>query len=340
VVACGWPNKSGKHRLIDRHYKWYHPTLAQCWPKLAVGLLASISLSPLASTLAVPVAKKFITVTFPNDKSLAQLMVYNFDEVNHQSTSRRTRLVAQGVVKIPVNSSIVVILNFDGLEHLSSLEPLGELVEEFSASKLEVEDKHIPHLKKFPKIRRLNLNDALITDKSLPIIGSLKELIDLRLSTTDVTGTGFGALTGLPLRIVNLSGISLKPGTLSKIKSLPEKIIDLNVSKTGCTAIEMPFIGQCIKLTNLDISGNKQIGDSSIKDLSKLTKLKTLQLQDTSVTEKSLPQLAKLPLLKKLVVRSKSFWIKGFGKSPKATLTIYDASASKNVSPDLFDPSH
>ncbi len=340
MVACGWPNKSGKHRLIDRHHTRYHQTLAQCWPKLAATLLACISMSALASTLAAPAAKKFITVTFPSDKSLAQLMVYDFDEVNHQSISRRTRIVAQGNVRIPANSSIVMILNFDGLEHLKSLEQLGDQVEEFSASKLEVEDKHMPHLKKFPRIRRLNLNDALITDKSLPIIGSLKELIDLRLSNTDVTGTGFGALTGLPLRIVNLSGISLKPGTLSKIKSLPEKLIELNVSKTGCTAIAMPFIGQCIKLTNLDISGNKQIGDGSIKDLSKLTKLKTLQLQDTSITEKSLPQLAKLPLLKKLIVRSRSFWFKGFGKSPKATLAIYDASASKNLSPDLFDPFH
>ncbi len=326
--------------FISRHQQRYHKKLSQCWPQLVACLLACLSISALACALAAPVAKKYITVSFPRDKALAELIVYDFDEENHQTISRRSRLMAQGQVKIPANSSIVMILTFDGLEHLSSLEQLSEQVAELSASKLELEDKHMPHLKKFPKIRRLNLNDALITDKSLPIIGNLKEINDLRLSSTDVTGTGFGALTGLPLKVVNLSGISLKPGTLSNIKSLPERLTDLNVSKTGCTAIDMAFIGQCAKLTNLDISGNKQIGDGSTKYLIKLTKLKTLQLQDTSITEKSLPQLAKLPFLKKLVVRNRSFWIKGFGKSPKSTLAIYDVSTSGNSSADMFEPLH
>jgi hypothetical protein len=65
-----------------------------------------------------------------------------------------------------------------------------------------------------------------------------------------------------------------------------------------------------------------------------------MSIADTAVTDASLPVLAKMPSLKRLVVRPRTFWKKGSGKSPRSDLTIVDATDDSRTPIDVFGPLH
>ena len=139
---------------------------------------------------------------------------------------------------------------------------------------------------------------------------------------------------------ISLEGIALKPGALAKLKPHAGKLNGLDVSKNGLTDADMVAIGDLHNLTHLDISGNKLVDDNGMKYLQSLTNLSALRINDTSITEKSLPIINKLPQLHYVVVRNSQFWICGRPQNTKSQIKFSDAASLNKAPLDIFGPLH
>ncbi len=188
----------------------------------------------------------------------------------------------------------------------------------------------------------LNLNETLVTDKSLPVISSFDYLCELRLSSTDVTGEGFDSLLNLKhLGNLNLYGTPLKKAAWLKLKPLFPKLYDLDLTGVNMQKSDAELLQYLSNIINLDIHANGELDDSCVKYLSKLNTLQVLIITDLKITDKSLPVLAKLPKLKTLVVRPAKFWTPGQPRMKlRPGLEIVDAAARSRTPIEIFRPVH
>jgi hypothetical protein len=252
------------------------------------------------------------------------------------------RALATGTLRLPINSELQVNLRFDGLEHMDQLAILNNCrVACFSAADLDFEDRHIQYLQGFKNLRSLNLGDTLVTDKSLAQIGLLAKLGVLDLIKTNVTGSGFDSLTNLhQLYDFNIEGTNLKPGNIRKIKPLMANILFFNLTRTGLTKQDAAILPELKIVRVLNIATNKQIDNDCVKYLGQMKELKTLTIDDTSITDKSIPDLIKLPKLQQVIVRDKAFWTKKEHKRQYGHVEFVDVEKLSNAPVEVFTPLH
>jgi len=315
------------------------------------GLLFLLLLTLQLAVAAAPKVEKGVEVGHPPKYSmftfLSQTPVANIlyavadPTPNDQTKVRWERVPAQGRTRLPLNSEMKIDLSFASLEHLNLLEQLYPcLVVYFSASHLDFEDKHMRCARGFKGLRMIDMKDTLITDKSLAQLGMFPELRILGLNRTDVTGTGFESLKNLhKVYDLGIEGINLKPGTIAKLKPLMAKLTSFDVSNTGLTKTDAAILNELKSLQMLSISGNRQIDDDCVKYLSQLNELKTLSMHDTSITEKSIPVLIKLPHLLRVIVREKKFWKSSKHQTKYGKVEFVDFARISNIPVDFFmDP--
>ncbi len=278
-------------------------------------------------------------LNFPPGPALAQILWITKKE---GSTKIKARVLASGKVKVPKNQPLEVILSTEALEHMDSIEQLAAFpVTSFVAARLDFTDDHMRHLKNFKWLAHLNLDETLVTDKSLALIATFKELMALRISVTDVTGSNFEALTKLPILLhLNIHGTNLKPGCLAKLKGAFGHFIDLDLSATSLRREDAAALTSATELKSLDLAGNKGFDDSCVVYLAGMKHLKSLKINDTSVTEQSLAKLSKLPKLKSLIVRNRTFWRSGVPSETSGQLKVIDCSVKNNASLEVFEPLH
>ena len=287
---------------------------------------------------------EYCQLSFPPGRPLAEILWKSGSAPNRKRlVNGKERALAAGRLAVPRNSAIELILLYDGLEHLDALDQFGQcLITNFSASKLEFDDAAMTHIKVFKHLDSLNLNETLVTDKSLPVIGCLVDLNALRLSSTDVTGEGFDALLNLKhLFNLNLYGTPLKKGSLAKLKPLFPQLYDLDLTGVNMQKSDAELLQYLSTIVNLDLHANGELDDSCVKYLSKLNTLQVLYITDTKITDKSLPVLAKLPKLKTLVVRPAKFWTPGQPHAKlRPGLEIVDAVSRSRAPLEIFRPVH
>ena len=323
-------------------------------------ILASFSYAALppgeakdAATVAIPsnsVAKANSSsgsyqLNFPTKCALGQILWQRAAGGTVQaevSKKDKLRVLACGQVSLPKNVLFEVVLAPEALDHMDSIEQFALLpVVNMVAAKLDFTDEHMKHLKNFKCLLHLNLDETLITDKSLALIGTFKELVALRLSVTDVTGSGFETLSNLPrLLTLNVRGINLKPDSLAKLKGTLSHLTDLDLSNTNLGKENASAIALAAELKILDIAGNKRFDDSCVGYLANLKHLKSLNITDTAVTDKSLAALAKLPKLRSITVRARTFWRSGQPGQLSGRLKVIDSAARSNTTLDMFSPLH
>lgn len=259
------------------------------------------------------------------------------------SINGKERVLATGTVALPQNYNIEIILQYDALEHIDSLDQLALCqVTDFSAGRLEFTDAHMSHLKNFKHLTTLNLDQTLITDKSLPLIGTFTNLRELRLSDTDVTGESFDALASLHhLSHLNLYGTALKRGCLAKLKPIFPNLIDLDLTAVGMAKSEAALLQYLDNIVSLDLRGNKNLDDGCVKYFSKLDKLVKLSITDTAISDKSLSTFSQLPRLKTLVVRPSTFWTSNQPRAKiRADLEVVDTASRSRTPVEIFRPVH
>ena len=286
---------------------------------------------------------KYAFFTFPPQAPVAKILyVTTTPGQIDEKKERWEPALAQGRIRLPINCEMKIDLSFASLEHMNVLEQLYPCrVVWFSAANLDFEDRHMQYARGFKDLRRLNLVDTLVTDKSLTQIGLFEKLSTLRLNATDVTGSGFGSLKNLHnLCDLNIEGIDLQPGTIARLKPLMANLQSFDVAKTGLTKKDAAILKELKVVHDLSISANRQMDNDCVNYLGHLKELKSLSIFDTSITDKSIPILIKMPQLRTVKVRDKEFWTSIKHQTKYGQVEFIDVSRSTTIQSDFFSPLH
>ena len=188
---------------------------------------------------------------FPKDRSFGRLYkVAGFDPVQGTTVIRPHFSLAQGQVKLPAGCNIRLELSY-----LASEDPTPLL-------KINCD--------RITSIDARNLDN--FDDKTLKTISQLKNVMELRLDTTDVTDQG-----------------------LEMLKSM-SKLVDLNVRKTLITSSGLAVFKEMRRLQRLAIGFNR-LSDDSLVQLEPLANLEYLYVPACQLSDKAIDHIAKLKQL-------------------------------------------
>jgi Leucine-rich repeat (LRR) protein len=155
------------------------------------------------------------------------------------------------------------------LAHLSAFPKLRKVL----LIRAKITDDGINELKKLPNLEDLNLTGCkALTDKGFARVGELKGLRSLSLSSTNITNDSVALLKGLTrLEKLNLSTTRVDDGALAHLEGMTE-LRELN-------------------LFNVGELGKKRVTDAGLEHLKGLTKLEVLLIPNSKVTGKGMAYL-------------------------------------------------
>jgi internalin A len=135
------------------------------------------------------------------------------------------------------------------------------------------------HLEKdFGKAYFVILSDTKVKDNDLEVLKSLGPIAIIKLNVTSISDRGLQALTRADL----------------------SKLVQLELSGTKITNDCSSFFRCTPMLKNLDVSGT-HIGDKFVEEIARIcSRLEILEISEVKITDKSIPLLSKLKLLKSL----------------------------------------
>ncbi|MBU6453285.1 MAG: hypothetical protein KGS72_15995 [Cyanobacteria bacterium REEB67] len=254
----------------------------------------------------------------------------------------RAWLKARGLVRLPRDRDIEVKLTYDGLQNLPYLKLLSVCrVTSFESSGLDFEDKHIQYLTPLQQLRRISLEDCLVTDKAFASLSRFPRLSNLSVGRSCIDGSGLGDLKGLStLRIFCLEGNILKPGAVAQLKPLLPKLRSLNLTRTKLQKKDAAILKEMTDIEVVALADNKQIDDACMEYIKGLKHLHTLAIHDTAVTDRSIAIFQGLPSLKKVFVRDKTFWITRKRVDKIGNVEYHDAEQLSNIPVDILAPLH
>lgn len=151
-------------------------------------------------------------------------------------------------------------------------------------------------------VSHLNLTGPLVTNASLPIMGSFKGLKGVALlgANVDVQGVKqLATMTGLEsLHISTAGGAAIGPDALPHLARLT-RLRRLALPGAALTGERFQELAALTMLDDLDL-GQAAITDAGLRELAQLGTVKFLNLAGTQITDAGLPLLAKLNRLEYL----------------------------------------
>lgn len=176
-------------------------------------------------------------------------------------------------------------------------------------------DDVILHLRAFPALRQLNIQETQATDRVMEVIGSLKNLEILRMPRAAVTDRGIAKLRGLSrLKNLAVTHTRLTDASISHLKTLTQlEVLDLqggNVTDRGMAHLRGMTNLKALLLSNDGSFVLQDITDAGMAHLSRLSKLEFLAIQRCKITDAGLESLKGLENLKVL-------WIIGSLTTPE-----------------------
>jgi len=206
-----------------------------------------------------------------------------------------------------------------GIQNLSDLTNLVEL----DLSDVSMTDQGLSYLSGLTKLRRLNLQSADVTDAGIDVLKNMPDLEELSLYRTKVTNAGLAKLAALKnLRTVDLrysrvssAGVRELASKLPRTELLilessnpePKRAVSASVvASKGDAAINewLHAIGGKVqmadgKITAVSLNGTS-VTDKELVVLTKLPQLKELSLQSTEISTIGLEQLGTVRSLERL----------------------------------------
>ncbi len=180
-----------------------------------------------------------------------------------------------------------------GWKHLKSLNLRGT----------KITDTTLEFLATVPSLHSLDVGFAEITDVGLDHLASVPSLRELTIGGNKLTDDGVQLLRQLPqLTYLDLSGfqrtdsglwsISLTENGVESIATLTE-LKELRLGGLSISARSLAKLKSLDKLERLSLHRCKRVGDDAVPSLSGFTRLKALDVKDTSMTEQGIAALRK-----------------------------------------------
>lgn len=169
----------------------------------------------------------------------------------------------------------------------------------FTDVSLELIDLHIDSGDDGPRLVRelghvisASFARTSVTDADLAPLNGLTTIEYLDLSGTQVQGPGLVHLRGMPLWRLSLQSTPLDDAGFAQLPKFVD-LHDLSLAKTRLSSGFIEHLHSYPQLETLDLS-YVAVTDDMVRQLSELP-LETLYLNNTPITAKSLPYLAKMP---------------------------------------------
>ena len=296
-----------------------------------------------AALAAGPQAEDYYQFSFP-PRDIAAQIVFNviYKDLKGQTRTREDRVLARGNFYLPKAAPLTIYFKPPAQNCMDSVEKLKVChVKQIDMHNMDFDDNHVMHLKDFKELTYLNLYGTLVSDKILPLVGKFSQLNLLKLSRSEVTGTTFAELCHLKkLKSLFCANTALKKGTVAALKPLCPQLYRLDIARTTLSKEDVAVVQYLTNAEVLDISHNTAIDDSCTKYLTGLKKLKTLYIEDTQITDKSLPTLLKLPALDRIFVRTAEFWRSTGKPINTGRVRVLDISDHSDAPLETFSPLH
>ena len=189
-------------------------------------------------------------------------------------------------------------------------------------------DQELAHLARQTHLQGLDLGDCELSNLSLRWLKDLQQLRTLDLSGNRLNDVGLEALKGLGQLVeLNLSGNRIRGPGLKQFAPAKLEILDCSQS------LEMQdwsWLGRLSQLRTLRANGSS-LKDQDLDALQKLPHLETLVLGQTNLTEAGLQKLAALKQLRTLQLEVASDNPKQLATLQRAAQTLQDALPSCKV---------
>ena len=183
------------------------------------------------------------------------------------------------------------------LEILSKLPKLEALLLDGS----EVTDSGLAHIARVESLANLHLTTpdrpSRITDMGLSHLANVKKLEGLWLSVDNLTETGFGRLSKLPIKSLFLDGLSSQHKALVEV-AIGWPLRSFGLEGTGVTDDWLSLLSSQTKLSLLDLSATSVTDDGMAKLASVIPSVSYLSLDATGLTDAGLMKLATAPALR------------------------------------------
>lgn len=280
---------------------------------LLLSLFAFVGLTPAASSslafyeLECSPSAPARKLMFPADKCYGFVDVV--PRVRGKKGLKSQRYAAQGKIDVPKDMVVGFVANRFFFEK-------PQIIKGFAPDSFDV-----------VTLKLLSMDDSEddLVDRALAAMTHLKGIRALVLDKSDASDEGFKSvakLTGLEklnaflvpsqgallkdcttlkkLKILCLDSVTIKEEYLKYLREY-SSLRSLSLSHTGLGDVGLKSIGACTNIEELVISRNSRITDAGLAHLKSLSKLRSINLLETSVTAKGLLALKGLPLRSLLV---------------------------------------
>lgn len=155
--------------------------------------------------------------------------------------------------------------------------------------------ENISHIK---SIIELNLSGNDLSNASVPAIAKLTKLTDLGAGETDITGDAL-AKTAIPMQLVHINFENNKSGSaLVQAMRNSRKARHLCLAGSDLDGADIETLSTMPELFKLEIGHNKNLRNQDLMPLTKLKKLKTLEIHGCpKLTAAIIPTLAQMKSL-------------------------------------------
>ncbi len=200
-------------------------------------------------------------------------------------------------------------------------------------SDIEFRNEDLAIFQTFPKLRRLTLWGAGITDEGMGEVAKLTQITHLTLFNTELTSAGLEKLKPLA---GNLEALNLRRSTYLTDDGLAhltgfDKLVQLDLLYNNFTNDVLAYVNELEQLKVLDLRGCVLINDAGLEKLKSLTQLKALKLRNAGMSDQGLAVVENFPHLQLLFVQDGNITDEGLkhlkGLKEMQDLTLYSLYA-------------
>lgn len=188
---------------------------------------------------------------------------------------------------------VVSFSNFElTVDQFNDLRRFSKL-KNFSATRARIGDRHLQRLAPLPQLTRLNLNRNPVSDLGGRELRRATRMELLELSETGITDETLAVLASLPkLRQLSLNKTDVTDaGASAMLREMRRPLERLEANDTGVGDDSLRELAlRHSRLVSLSLSSTR-VTDAGLADLSKLENLKSLALQRTDVTDAGIRRL-------------------------------------------------
>jgi eukaryotic-like serine/threonine-protein kinase len=214
------------------------------------------------------------------------------------------RITDNGLVpllKLKVLSDLFVGSNFSLTDRSWFILSKMKSLEVLDLSRNETSEDGLTQLRSLPLLKKLNLSDMKITDKSGEVIGHCSHITSLSVNHTQIGDAFVIALDPLALEHLELSGNRIDDKAL---RNLPNQkhlhTLMLREQRRGITDEGVALIAKLPKLNVLYLDEDKGLTDGALKYLGRCRSLSNLSLRGVPITNVGVKYLEGLSKLSRL----------------------------------------